>query len=134
MFNISQVAKQTGLSSKTIRYYESIELISSPPRSENGYRFFNQTILDELSFIVKAKQAGFNLEEIKQLLDLQRNENRASSEVKQLTLQKISEIEYKMDQMALMLATLKSLAGKCQGGDSPDCPIVKSFAQSKSEL
>lgn len=129
MFNISQVAKQTGLSSKTIRYYESIELITTPPRSDNGYRFFTQTIVDELHFIVKAKQSGFNLDETRQLLDLQRNESRSSGEVKALTLQKISEIEFKMAQLDSMLTALKGLANKCQGGESPDCPIVKSLSQ-----
>lgn len=129
MLNISQAAKQTGLSSKTIRYYESIGLISTPPREENGYRFFNQKIMEELGFIVKAKKAGFNLEETKQLLELQGNESRSSGQVKDLTLTKIVEIEEKMLELSAMLTLLKGLANKCQGGESPDCPIVGSFAE-----
>ncbi|WP_454442578.1 Cu(I)-responsive transcriptional regulator [Vibrio bathopelagicus] len=128
MLNISQVSKQTGLTSKTIRYYESIGLISTPPRSENGYRFFTKAIVDELGFVAKAKEAGFNLEETKQLLDLQRDENRASGEVKDLTLQKIEEIELRVERLNSMLDTLKGLASKCKGGDSPDCPIVHSLS------
>ncbi|MGF1683436.1 Cu(I)-responsive transcriptional regulator [Photobacterium minamisatsumaniensis] len=128
MFNISQVSKQTGLSSKTIRYYESIGLISTPPRAENGYRFFNQKIMDELKFVVKAKQAGFNLDESKQLLDLQRAEDRISGDVKALTLHKISEVEERIAQLNSMLTLLKGLADKCPGGESPDCSIIDSLA------
>ena len=80
--NISKVAKATGLTAKTIRYYESIGLISSPVRSDNGYRSYTDASLRELRFVKRARETGFNLEECQELLALYRDEHRTSAQVK----------------------------------------------------
>lgn len=78
--NISKVAKATGLTAKTIRYYESIGLISSPVRSDNGYRSYTDASLRELRFVKRARETGFNLEECQELLALYRDEHRTSAQ------------------------------------------------------
>lgn len=72
--NISKVAKATGLTAKTIRYYESIGLITAPVRSDNGYRSYTEGALRELRFVKRARETGFNLEECQELLALYRDE------------------------------------------------------------
>ncbi len=127
MLNISQVAKQTGLSAKTIRYYESIALIGPPPRGDNGYRYYNDSVLKELNFVKRARDAGFNLEQCKELVALYKDEGRSSAQVKTLTLDKITEIKDKISQLQLMLETLQQLADQCHGDEHPECPIIQEF-------
>ena len=93
MLSISQAAKQTGLSVKSIRHYEQIALINTPPRSGNGYRYYNEAIIKQLHFIKASKEAGFNLKECKALLQLCENENRSSADVKAIALEKIEELQ-----------------------------------------
>ncbi|MFT5880740.1 MAG: MerR family copper efflux transcriptional regulator [Moritella sp.] len=128
MKNISAVAKEVGLSAKTVRYYESIELTSAPIRGENGYRCYNQSIINELNFVKRARAAGFNLEECKELINLYKNENRTAAQVKALTLEKIADIEERIVTLQGMLSTLQSLASSCRGDNSPHCSILEQLS------
>ena len=76
--NISEAARLSGLSSKTIRYYEDIGLVAPAERADNGYRQYQQRAVEELRFIAHAREVGFNLDECRQLLDLQRDQARQS--------------------------------------------------------
>jgi MerR family transcriptional regulator, copper efflux regulator len=67
---ISEVAERTGLSTATLRYYETVGLVATPPRSDGGYRLYDQRVVDRLAFIVRAKQLGLNLEEIRELVEV----------------------------------------------------------------
>lgn len=129
MKNISQAAKAVGLSAKTIRYYESIGLTSPPQRGDNGYRYYNHSSINDLCFVKRARDAGFNLEECKELMQLYKNENRTAAQVKSLTLDKISDIEGRIEKLQGMLVTLKSLAASCHGGNSSDCSILKQLSK-----
>ena len=122
--NISTAAKEVGLSAKTIRYYESIGLSSTPERGDNGYRYYSAAIIAELSFIKRARAAGFNLDECKELINLQRNEQRTSAEVKALTLGKIADLEARIKVLQTMHQTLVDLAASCKGDSSPCCAIL----------
>lgn len=124
MKNISAVAKEVGLSTKTIRYYESISLTSHPIRGDNGYRYYNQHIIDELNFVKRARDAGFNLEECKELVHLYKSEERTAAQVKALTLEKIADIESRIAILQGMHSTLLSLASSCKGDNSSQCAIL----------
>lgn len=128
MKNISAVAKEVGLSAKTVRYYESIGLTSSPIRGENGYRCYNQNMINELNFVKRARAAGFNLEECKELIQLQNDEHRTAAQVKALTLEKIADIEERIATLQGMLSTLQSLASTCRGDNSPHCAILEQLS------
>ena len=84
--NIGAVAKLTGLSSKSIRMYEDKGIISSPARSNSGYREYSEKHIQELNLVSRAKNAGFSLQECKEFVQLAHNPNRKSSEVKARTL------------------------------------------------
>ncbi|MUK30249.1 Cu(I)-responsive transcriptional regulator [Aliivibrio fischeri] len=123
--NISEVAKLTGLTAKAIRFYESKGIIKEASRGANGYRQYTQHQVDELLLIRRSRLVGFNLDECQELLNLSNNPNRRSADVKQKTLEKVSEIETKIEELERMKKTLLALADACPGDDSNDCPIIK---------
>ena len=128
--NISTTASQTGLPAKTIRYYEEIGLVV-PGRTANGYRDYNDAQVHRLAFVQRARSLGFSIEECRLLLSLYDDEGRASSDVKQLALEKVAEIDGKIAALTSMRATLAHLAETCQGNDRPDCPILNDLAGSR---
>jgi MerR family copper efflux transcriptional regulator len=129
--NIGSIASETGVSTKTIRYYESIGLIPEPPRQDNGYRSYSPTHVETLRFIQRARSLGFSLKDISKLLGLWQDSNRPSADVKELTLHHIGEIENKIKELESVRDSLKALAGQCTGDDRPDCPILEDLASTK---
>lgn len=127
MLSISQAAKVTGLSIKSIRHYEQIGLISPPPRSENDYRYYPELLIKQLHFIKSTKDAGFNLKESRALLSLSEDNKRSSADVKEIALQKISELEKRIEQQQKLLSSLKSLTKQCHGDKQASCPIIEAF-------
>jgi len=122
--NISKVAKATGLTAKTIRYYESIGLIKAPVRSDNGYRSYTEGSLRELRFVKRARETGFNLEECQELLALYRNEHRTSAQVKKLAQEKIVDLRARISGLQAMLSSLEGLVCCCHGDENPECTIL----------
>lgn len=125
MLTISQAAKETGLSIKSIRHYEKIGLIVSPPRSENTYRYYPNTLLKQLHFIKKAKEAGFSLKECKSLFALCVDNDNV--DVKMLVSQKIEELQTKINREQTLLDSLKAITQKCPGDKKASCPIIDEF-------
>lgn len=125
--NIGQAAKASRLPAKTIRYYEEIKLIT-PMRAENGYRTYCETDIHRLRFLQRARSLGFSIDECRLLLSLYEDEKRASSDVKQLALDKIGEIDRKLSELESLKATLTALARDCHGDDKPACPIIDDLA------
>ncbi len=126
--NIGAAATLSGLSSKMIRHYESLGLIKPKGRSAAGYRLFNQYDLNQLKFIHQSRTLGFSLAQIKQLLLLWQQEDRASIDVKKLAEQHINELDEKIKSMQQMKQTLQQLVQICPASDDPDCPILKSLS------
>lgn len=126
--NISEVAKKTGLTSKTIRFYEEKGLVTAPNRADNGYRFYAEKHIEELTLLRQARQVGFTLEECRDLVDLLRDKSRHSADVKSRTLEKVAEIERQIEELQAMRLRLMSLADECPGDDSADCPIINNLA------
>lgn len=126
--NIGELAKASGISAKLIRYYESIGLIPPAARAETGYRIYTGEDVHTLRFIKRSRNLGFSIPEIQLLLGLWRNKSRSSSEVKQLALRHVSELEARMAEIQEMVNTLKNLASHCHGDQRPDCPILDDLA------
>ncbi|MFU9138277.1 Cu(I)-responsive transcriptional regulator [Erwinia tasmaniensis] len=126
--NISDVAKKTGLTSKTIRFYEEKGLVTPPLRSGNGYRSYTSKHIEELTLLRQARQVGFNLEECREMIGLFNNPQRHSADVKARTLDKVAEIESHIHELNLMRTRLLALAESCPGDDSAECPIINNFA------
>ncbi|MEH6724719.1 MAG: Cu(I)-responsive transcriptional regulator [Hyphomicrobiales bacterium] len=125
--NIGQASKASQLPTKTIRYYEEIKLIA-PMRADNGYRTYCETDIHRLRFLQRARGLGFSIDECRLLLSLYEDEKRASSDVKQLALDKIGEIDRKLSELESLKATLTALARDCHGDDKPACPIIDDLA------
>ncbi|MFN3129685.1 Cu(I)-responsive transcriptional regulator [Roseibium sp.] len=125
--NIGDAAKQCGLPTKTIRYYEDIKLVA-PMRSENGYRDYSETDVQRLAFIQRSRGLGFTIDQCRELLSLYDDRNRASADVKAIARLKIDEIDAKINELNSLKKTLKSLVASCQGDDRPDCPIIDDLA------
>lgn len=128
--NIGQASKATRLPTKTIRYYEDIALVQ-PDRLANGYRDYDGDDINRLTFIQRARGLGFSIDECKALLSLYDDKNRASADVKALTLEKIAEIDQKLEELNALRSTLKNLAKNCHGDARPDCPIIDEFSGRK---
>lgn len=125
--NIGDVSNKTGLPPKTIRYYEDIELVK-PDRLPNGYRDYNDSDIHRLAFLQRSRSLGFSIEECRQLLSLYEDKNRASADVKALAVEKVSEIDRKVEELKSLRTTLKKLADNCHGDERPSCPIIDDFA------
>ncbi len=130
--NIGQAAAASGVSAKMIRYYESIGLISAVTRTEAGYRVYSDADVHTLRFIRRARDLGFSVEQITNLLALWQDRSRASAEVKRIALQHVEELERKMSEIAEMANTLRHLARNCHGDHRPDCPIIAELSQGKT--
>ncbi|WP_283130216.1 Cu(I)-responsive transcriptional regulator [Enterovibrio norvegicus] len=130
---INEVSRITGLNAKTIRFYEQKGVISEPSRSENGYRDYNERQVNELQMISRSRLVGFSLDECQALLDLSRNPNRRSADVKQKALEKIDEIDEKIKELQAMKTSLKTLASACPGDNGACCPIIDALSSSDDE-
>ena len=127
--NISDVAERTGLPAKTIRYYEEIGLVT-PQRSANGYRVFAESDAHKLTFLARARNLGFSIEDCRNLLALWEDRSRASADVRRIAAQHLDDIERRINDLAAMRDTLSDLVRKCSGDDRPDCPILADLAGS----
>ncbi|MBW0432402.1 Cu(I)-responsive transcriptional regulator [Leptospira yasudae] len=126
--NIGNVSKESGVSAKQIRHYESIGLIPKARRKDSGYRTYSSDDVHILKFVKRARSMGFGLSEIQKLVGLWRNKSRASADVKKLALTHLKTLENKINELQEMAATLKHLAHHCQGDHRPSCPILKTLS------
>jgi MerR family transcriptional regulator, copper efflux regulator len=126
--NIGDAAKASGVSAKLIRYYESIGLIPEAGRTASGYRVYTAAEVNTLRFIKRARTLGFSIERIQHLVGLWQDKARASSEVKHIALEHVTELEAKIAEMQVMRDALRELADACHGDHRPDCPILRDLA------
>lgn len=122
--NIGTVAEKSGVSSKSIRYYESIGLIHPAERRANGYRSYSPHDMRTLAFIKRARSLGFSVEAVRDLLDLWRDRGRKSSAVKAMAARHIEALERKIEELQSMREALTELVKRCRGDSRPDCPIL----------
>lgn len=127
--NIGQASRATGVSTKMIRYYESVGLIRPADRTDSNYRDFGERDINELRFIRRARNLGFSVEEITRLLALWRDRERPSREVKAVAEKHVADLDARIAEMTAMAATLRELARSCSGDDRPDCPILADLAK-----
>jgi Cu(I)-responsive transcriptional regulator len=126
--NIGEAAKHSGVSAKMIRHYEGIGLIPKASRTYSGYRTYSGKDVHTLRFIRQARNLGFSIKQIEELLGLWRNQRRPSSKVKGLALAHIAELDARIAELEAMKRTLAALAEHCHGDDRPDCPILDGLA------
>lgn len=126
--NIGEASKASGVSVKMIRHYEEIGLLPAAVRTESGYRVYRPEDVHTLRFVRNARDLGFPLTEIGDLLGLWRDRGRASAEVKRLALAHVEAIEARAATLRAMSDTLRRLADACHGDHRPDCPILEGIS------
>lgn len=126
--NIGEVAKASGVSAKMVRYYEQTGLIPSAARTAAGYRIYSEADVATLGFIRRARDLGFSVPRINELLGLWYDRTRQSAEVKQLAREHIVELEQRIRDLREMADTLNALIDRCAGDDRPECPILAGLA------
>jgi MerR family gold-responsive transcriptional activator of gol and ges genes len=127
LMNIGQASKASGVSAKMVRYYEQTGLIPAAGRTSSGYRDYSDTDVHMLRFIRRARDLGFSVAEIADLLGLWRDEGRQSVEVKRLAQGHIDQLEKKIKGLQDMAQTLTTLVNACHGDHRPHCPILQSL-------
>ena len=126
--NIGEVAKASGVSAKMIRHYEAVGLIPAVARTDAGYRQYGDADMHTLRFVRHARDLGFSIVEIGELVGLWQNRKRPSRQVRALAQAHIQELEQKAQELLAMKATLEHLVHRCHGDDRPDCPILDTLA------
>ena len=124
VLNIGEAAARTGVSAKMVRHYESLGLLPRVARTEAGYRQYGDSEVHTLRFIRRARDLGFGMAEIADLLKLWKNRRRASADVRRIALAHVADLDRRMAEMAAMKRTLERLADSCHGDERPDCPIL----------
>lgn len=132
--NIGEAAKASGVSAKMIRYYESVGLIPAAGRTTSGYRLYTMTDVQVLRFIRRARDLGFPVEKIEELLALWQDRSRQSADVKQIALEQIAGLETRIREMQAMMDTLRHLANACCGDHRPDCPILADLLEGPQQV
>jgi len=127
-FNIGEAARRSGVSAKMVRHYESLGLLPAVQRTDAGYRQYGDSEVHTLRFIRRARDLGFSMDEIAQLLKLWQNRRRSSAEVRRIASRHIEDLSRKLAEMEAMRRTLQHLVHCCHGDDRPDCPILDELA------
>ena len=129
--NIGRAAAASGVSAKMIRHYEVVGLMPAPKRTESGYRQYNGTEVHTLRVIRQARDLGFSIQEIGELLSLWHNRKRPSRLVKAMAEVHIQALEQKAQELLAMKSTLEHLVRCCHGDDRPECPILDVLASNE---
>lgn len=128
---IGDVARCGGVGVETVRYYERRGLLKEPERNQAGYRQYAEDTVARLRFILRAKELGFTLKEIGELLALRLDSSASKADVKQRAESKITVIKEKIRDLQKTLAVLVKLTASCPGyGPLDDCPILEALEES----
>jgi len=122
--NIGEAARRSGVNAKAIRYYESIGLIPEPIRTDSGYRQYRREDVERLKMVGRARRLGFGIEEVRRLVDIYDDQERASSDVKDLVMHHVAEVDRKITELNAIRRTLMDMATKCADDEAPDCAIL----------
>lgn len=131
--NIGNAAKASGVSAKMIRYYERTGLIPPASRMSSGYRDYSPGDVHVLRFIRRARDLGFSVAEIDELLDLWRDRSRRSADVKLIATAHVAALRERVADLNQMAATLQALIDGCSGDHRPECPILADLAEPGEE-
>ena len=128
LLNIGDAARASGVSAKMIRHYESLGLLRAAKRTVAGYRIYDDNDIHTLRFIRRARDLGFSMENVERLLGLWQNRRRASSDVRKVAQEHISNLDRKIAELQEMRRTLEHLVHHCRGDHRPECPILENLA------
>ncbi|QHE74621.1 Cu(I)-responsive transcriptional regulator [Hydrogenophaga sp. PBL-H3] len=126
--NIGRAAKLSGISPKMLRHYETLGLLGDVVRTDSNYRQYSLADVHSLRFIRRARDMGFGLDAIAELVSLWHNRKRSSASVKRITQKHLDELAQRIEALQSMQRTLGGLMHLCPGDGRPDCPILDDLA------
>jgi MerR family mercuric resistance operon transcriptional regulator len=130
---IGELSRRTGVHIETIRYYERIKMLPSPPRSASGRRVYGPAETRILAFIRRSRELGFTLDEIRALLALSaRNGPDACAEVRGLAADHLKEVRAKIADLRAMERVLADALRRCDAGEGAGCPLIDTLSRSPS--
>ena len=118
------LAKRFGCNIETIRYYETIALLDEPDRTASGHRVYAPKDQARLGFILRARELGFSVEELRSLLSLSDSHDYTCGEVLTLTERHLDDVRQKITYLRRLEQTLVDVSAKCDGGNAPSCPVM----------
>lgn len=127
---IGEASRMSGVSAKMIRYYEEIDLLRAPARQKSGYRNHTETDVHRIRFVRRARDFGFSVEQIRELLRLWSDRARSNAEVKNIALAHVEMLDAKIKDLIGLRNVLHHLAEQCDGDGRPDCPILEELTAS----
>jgi MerR family copper efflux transcriptional regulator len=133
-FNIGQAAERAKVSAKMVRHYEMLGLLPAVRRTESGYRQYTEREVHTLRFIKRARDLGFSMPEISELLKLWQNKRRSSENVKRIASVHLADLDRRIAELVSMKHTLASLVDCCHGDQRPDCPILDELGQERAAV
>lgn len=133
MDTIGELCKKTGCPIETIRYYEKVGMLQSPPRTAGGHRLYGEAHLKRLQFVLRARELGFGLDEIRQLLSLSMDATKSCNDVYDIATQHLAVVNQKIHHLTSLQAALQRMAQQCQqccpNGTASECTIIDAFNQ-----
>ncbi|HTU55584.1 MAG TPA: helix-turn-helix domain-containing protein [Acetobacteraceae bacterium] len=126
-FSIGELARRTLTKVETIRYYERIGLLPEPARTEGNYRSYDRAQLGRLSFIKRARDLGFSIHQVRELLDLADQRDRSCEAVDVIARQHLVEVERKIADLAALRDELSDVLGRCRRGTVADCRVIETL-------
>lgn len=133
---IGQLASAAGVTVETLRFYEKQGLLSAPRRSDSGYRQYPPEAIKRVRFIQHAKQVGFTLNDIGELLALRQDQTTSCADIKARATGKIEQIERKIEELQRIRDALQRMAQKCSGSatSSSECPILEELDEHEETI
>lgn len=129
-FTRGDLARATGCNIETIRYYEKTGLLPDPPRTDAGYRIYAAAHATRLRFILRARELGFSMEDIRGLMGLEDGAAPTCAEVKERTERHLTDVRAKIADLRRIESVLAATASRCSGAEVPDCPVLDAISNS----
>jgi MerR family mercuric resistance operon transcriptional regulator len=122
--SIGQLAAATGVNLETVRYYERIDLMPAPARTEGGHRVYSEPHRQRLAFVQRARKLGFSIEDIRTLLTLSEPARRSCKDVERLAAAHLKNVQAKVADLTRLEQLLSAAVSRCAAGDDPSCPVL----------
>ena len=130
--NIGDLARMTGTKAETIRWYERVGMLPAPARTSGNYRSYGTAHLERLSFVRRARDLGFSLDQVRELLQLADQGDQSCDAVDRVAREHLGEVERKIADLEALRRELQDLIGQCRHGTVAECRIVQALSPHRS--
>ena len=125
MVTIGHLARVSGTTVQTIRYYEQVGLMPAAERSSGNQRLYAQAHIDRLVFIRHGRDLGFSLEAVRELLSLADNPEHACEDADRIARHHLAEVDRRLASLTALKAELERMTAQCRGGRIADCRVIE---------